>query len=42
MLRINNFFGDVEVTFDMENRRCTVNHQDDWLKAVLDGIMQAP
>ena len=42
MLRINNFFGDVEVTFDMENRRCTVNHQDAWLKAVLDCVTQTP
>ena len=42
MLQFYNFFGDVEVAFDMENRRCTIENQDVWLKAVLDGIMQAP
>ena len=42
MLQFYNFFGDVDVAFDMENRRCTVNNQDAWLKAVLDCIMQAP
>ena len=42
MLQFYNFFGDVDVAFDMENRRCTVNHQDAWLKAVLDCITQTP
>lgn len=42
MLRFDNFFGNVEVVFDTENRRCTIKNQDVWLKAVLDCIMQTP
>ena len=42
MLRFDNFFGDVEVLFDTENRRCTIKNQDAWLKAVLDCVTQTP
>ena len=42
MLRFDNFFGNVEVVFDTENRRCTIKNQDVWLKAVLDCVTQTP
>lgn len=38
MLRIDNFYGDLELHFDGETVKCSVNNQERWLKDVMDII----
>lgn len=42
MLHINNFYGDIELSFDGEQINCSVNYQEQWLKDVMDIITQYP
>lgn len=42
MLHVNNFFGDVELSFDGEQVECSVENQEQWLKDVMSIIVQCP
>lgn len=42
LLRIDNFFGDLELHSDGENTHCFTADQDAWLKSVMDIISQYP
>jgi len=42
MLHINNFFGDVDLSFDGKQVECSVKNQKQWLKAVMSILMQYP
>jgi len=40
MLHINNFYGDVDLSFDGEQIECSVKNQEQWLKDVMSIITQ--
>ncbi|MBQ1281561.1 MAG: hypothetical protein IIY16_04895 [Oscillospiraceae bacterium] len=42
LLRIDNFYGDLELHFDGESTRCVSAQGDTWLRAVMDIITQYP
>lgn len=40
MLRVDNFFGKLNLFFDGEEVKCSVRNQEQWLKEVMEIIMQ--
>lgn len=42
MLRVNNFFGDIDLFFDGEQVNCSVKDQEQWLKDSMSIFAQSP
>lgn len=40
MLHVQNFYGDIDLSFDGELVNCSVKNQEQWLKEVMDIIVQ--
>ena len=40
MLHIENFYGDIDLSFDGEQMNCSVKNQEQWLKDVMSIIVQ--